>query len=379
MTNAMGTLLVAPCHFGWGSLGKLHLILNALPPLNVIYYDKENIAFDDNNFCCEKHNILDAPIDHADVALVINDPKAADFIANTDIPVIYVDSLPFLWTQTNEIPLRQSVQYYCAQKYPSHSEPVSDVLIQSHDLTWIDAIVPKSNGIKENKGIVINVGGLHSHLSGASVDAYVDLVVKPTINSLLNANQTILGVCGNLSNKMCSELNEMLPAYAIVGPQKPSDFHKLLQQASSLFTSPGSTTLIQAAVLRLPTVILPPQNLSQFLNARIYSGPNTHILNWPNEVMNFNRVQSLRPNGEDIVLDYIYGAISNARQTEELNGIIRNQLSDGITQALSQQQGHIPLTNDIGTRGAQQVAQLVSQALLAPIPRPSTARLGTKI
>jgi hypothetical protein len=54
--------------------------------------------------------------------------------------------------------------------------------------------------------------------------------------------------------------------------------------ADLLITSPGSTTILHAMAINLPTLLLPPQNLSQILNARLCSKPGADTMQWPASV-----------------------------------------------------------------------------------------------
>jgi hypothetical protein len=80
-------------------------------------------------------------------------------------------------------------------------------------------------------------------------------------------------------------------------------------------TSPGSTTILQAISIRLPTLLLPPQNLSQILNVQLFSLPGAPTMNWPASVMSTETIEQLRPQGEDAVLTYIYQSISDAARS----------------------------------------------------------------
>ncbi|MFK8905676.1 hypothetical protein ACJA3G_01295 [Streptomyces sp. YS-3] len=68
----------------------------------------------------------------------------------------------------------------------------------------------------------------------------------------------------------------------------------------------ASTTILQAASLCLPTALLPPQNLSQILNAEIFGVPGGSVITWPTSVIDRALVDELRPGGEDTVLGYVY-------------------------------------------------------------------------
>ena len=216
---------------------------------------------------------------------------------------------------------------------------------------------------------MINLGGLHSHLVGDTVEAYLRLVLIPLVSELKASGRMVSGVCGNLPGDVCRRVQSMLPDCLAIGPQTPYDFEALLKYADLLVTSPGSTTILQAISLKLPTLLLPPQNLSQILNAQLYSWPGAPIMQWPASVMTMEAVDGLRPQGEDAALAYIYQSISDAARSTgaaaDVSSTIRSALctapADGVLD---------PSLANLGQKGAAQVAQLIKQALLAPIPRP---------
>ena len=272
-------------------------------------------------------------LEDCDVALVINDPVAANQIAVRGLPVVYVDSLPYLWTTDAEIPEPKNVAHYCAQKYPMDRLPVGSSLRNWPDIHWIDPIVPISKGRRGGRGIVINVGGLHSHLVEASVDAYLNLVLFPLVEFVKTDRRIISAVCGNLGADTCASIAALLPECPTIGPQTPYDFEQILRNADLLITSPGSTTILQAISIKLPTLLLPPQNLSQIFNSELYADRSAGVMHWPTSVLNRVAIEQLRPQGEDAVLTYIYQAITDAvsstRSATEVSSIIEN----GVRQA----------------------------------------------
>lgn len=293
---------------------------------------------------------------------------AANRIADDGVPVIYVDSLPYLWTKPEELPAATKVASYCAQKFPTDRLPVSELLHRRHDVHWIDPIVPRAAHRRGGAGVVISVGGLHSHLVGDTVDAYLALVLLALASELRAMGWPVAAVCGNLPADWCRALGDRLPDCRAIGRQSPYDFERLLEGADRLITSPGSTTILQALSLKLPTLLLPPQNLSQLLNARLFSAPGAPGLSWPARVMMVERIEELRAEGEDAALSYIYRSISAAARSpaaaQEVAATIRTGLRTMPERGVLDES-----LATLGSNGAAQVAQLIKQAMLAPIPR----------
>jgi len=360
------TLLVAVSDFGWGSLGKLRLILDRLPAVDFALFGDAPI----NNVAADmlrgRHRLVSCLPERAAFALVINDPASANEIAEHGVPVIYVDSLPYLWSTPDEVPASRNVSIYCAQKYPFDRLPVSRVLMNRERIQWIDPIVPTSAYRRGGGGVVVNVGGLHSHLVGNTAKAYLRLALTPLLSALRGLPMPALAVCGNLPYDYRKEVQDMLPDCKTIGLQSPYEFEALLRNADLLITSPGSTTILQAVSLKLPTLLLPPQNLSQLLNARLFSLPSAQTMSWPLSVMQPDRIEQLRPKGEDVVLAYIYGSINAAAANEAvaldvaatIQTALRSRPKEGVLE---------PSLRSLGANGAAQVAQQVRQAMYAPL------------
>src|SRR5690349_9239116 len=110
------SLLVAAGDFGWGSGGKLRLILNRLSDLTAVALDGI-------------HTVSVAEVDRfvrpADlrtlvserrlgVGLVVGLPSIVKPLQDSGLAVIFVDSLPYLWTQNDEIAM--TADEYLAQQ-----------------------------------------------------------------------------------------------------------------------------------------------------------------------------------------------------------------------------------------------------------------------
>src|ERR1700722_15006782 len=90
------SLLAASRHIGWGGVGKLRLILDQLPGANIVLHGDEHAIPITKDFLGPHQKFDTHPPTQFDVALVINDPPSANRIANLNVPVVYVDSLPYM-------------------------------------------------------------------------------------------------------------------------------------------------------------------------------------------------------------------------------------------------------------------------------------------
>ncbi len=366
------SLLAATRHIGWGGVGKLRLILEKLPCAEVVLHGDEHSAAITKEFLGSRHKFSEHRQRRPDVALVINDPAAANSIADLDVPVVYVDSLPYVHRVDSDVPALARVAYYCAQKYPIELLPLTSPLLQKwRNITWIDPIVPLPQSRRGGGGIAINVGGLYTYnvggvqsdLADKAVDAYLKLVLFPLVNLLQTSGRKISAVCGNLSGEACRQLRAMLPECDAIGPQSPQAFERTLMNADLLITSPGSTTLLQATSINLPTLLLPPQNRSQFINAQLYSKADADIMRWPSSVLDEEKLEQMRSHGISAVLGYIFKSIIDAAASQkiadEVAAVISNAVSNAPLDGVLN-----PCLSELGVAGADQVARLLKQTAL---------------
>jgi|SRR5689334_4281075 len=363
------SLLAATRHIGWGGVGKLRLILEKLPSVQVVLYGNEHITSLMNEFLGSHHEFVERPPRQFDVALVINDPAVANSIADLKVPVVYVDSLPYVHKADTDIPALERVVYYCAQKYPVELLPLTSPLLrQWHDIKWIDPIVPVPQKRRGGQGIVVNLGGLYTYdvggvqndLARRAVDAYLSLVLFPLVNVLKTSGRKISAICGNLSAEACTKLCLMLPECDAIGPQSPHAFERTLTGADLLITSPGSTTILQAMSINLPTLLLPSQNRSQFFNARVYSKPDADIMQWPVSVLDVAKLQEMRSQGISAVLGYLYKSLIDAAASREIVQDVETIIRKAVNNAPADGVLNHSLA-ELGIDGADQVAGLVKE------------------
>lgn len=359
------TLAVAACHFGWGSLGKLRLILEQLPPHRLILFDMPPMAAQILSLDAIHHEIVSNPPATADVALVVNDPGQANALADLGLAVVYVDSLPYMWARAGEVPAPSATVAYCAQRYPKEALPLAACLASRRDLRWVDPIVPDSHRRTGGAGVVVNVGGVHSHLSGDHTLDYVELVLPGVLDGLAAAGVPLAGVCGNIGAAWEAEVKARFGDGVATGAQSGQAFELLLKTCDLLVTSPGSTTVLHAMQIDLPTLLLPPQNLSQILNAQLYLRTGCSAFAWPESVLSMPSIAALRPVGEEAVVHAIYAALFEARHDAVRRAEITERLRSGLNPL--QAEGHICTFFDRDSaRGAHQVAQILRQVCLTP-------------
>ncbi|TFE31014.1 hydroxymethylcytosylglucuronate/cytosylglucuronate synthase [Frankia sp. B2] len=372
--------------FGWGSAGKLHSILRALcpgpgsPPRLVglgtllgrdllaelpveAWYDECPRDIAELRMLLDRHGVA--------AGLVVLEPAVAAALEDAGCPTVYVDSLPHLWTKRD--PLPTGATRYCAQLCGTLPRPSWEPLRRIDRLSWVEPIVGPPRGGRRAvlPGLaVLNVGGLQSAVAAAAWPAYLQLVLGPAVQALVDSGFTRIEICGNVGTE-----DVVRPtvgdgtAVVRTGARSHERFLSLLDQAALLLTSPGLTTLVEAADCGVPTVCLPPQNVSQFLNADQFAAHavEQRRVPWPEEVLDRTAVEAARLEGEDAALRLVYGTIRRASRADSADAV-RRVLALDLYRAIDHARGSdgsSELTRLLGNGGAHQVASMVQELLAA--------------
>lgn len=272
-------LLVATSCFGLGPVGKLNAIIEYSKDKFNWYASGEKFdisifsesIFKDCCFSLDKQEILEF-VKRYDIkyAIVVLKNKMARILKDLGIKVVYIDSLPFMWSQkdADEGKIPYNVDVYCAQKTLELSDQSNNIFSKVDNLVWVNPIVNfEINSILEQKElndyILINVGGLHSPNTDG-ID-YIDIVIKPIL-SILNTEKIVI-TTSSVSNKI---LNQYLCDYKNVKIETLTqlDFLSYVKSCKTFMTSPGLTTILESSCIRDKVMFLPPQNISQFYNVK---------------------------------------------------------------------------------------------------------------
>ncbi len=276
--NKKKNILAVTSCFGLGPVGKLSAIVEASKndfnwfaageefDINV-FNDKQ--IFIDNCFTMDK-DTLKKFIDKYNIkyALVVLKNKMARLLLELNVKVIYVDSLPFMWSledaKTGKIPY--DVDCYCAQKTIGLSDESNKLFSKVKNLVWVNPIINinrsnLSTHLESEEFILINIGGLHSPTT-KGLD-YVDVVVKSIVDIYSNTKIII-----TTSSKAAIDLKEYFKDYqnVVVKNLPQNTFFEYIQNAKMFITSPGLTTILESRSIVNKVIFLPPQNISQFYN-----------------------------------------------------------------------------------------------------------------
>ncbi|GAA2654989.1 hydroxymethylcytosylglucuronate/cytosylglucuronate synthase [Streptomyces lunalinharesii] len=425
---AADTIAVTGVEFGWGSSGKLSALLAALRerserPLRFVglgsglgrpllagqgierWYDLP--AGDGPARAAVAEFVRD---ERVRAALVVLDGAAATALEGAGVPTVFVDSLPFLWTEGDRDALPLEVSAYCAQRCVELPDASREVLGSVRELRWVEAVVgsagpvpahPRRSGPRPGGRALVNLGGLRAP-ELADWTRYPRIVVPAVLAALAAYGAHEVHVAGNLPREVVERLAAgMFHVKPVAGGRMTvtagalphGEFLARLAECEVLLTSPGLTTLLEAGSLGVATVCLPPQNLSQIFNGRFHSravGADVRVV-WPSTVLSEETVMALRSDGEDAALRVVYDGIAAAshdgtphtaggapvpHRAPEAVGPRPEVLAavrDGVLAALRTAERGADwggLARVTGTGGAAQVADVVL-AILARTPTPA--------
>lgn len=318
-------------NFGLGPVGKLSSIINASRDEFEWYASGQEFdtkIFDRNKFkqvlWTEDEKKMKQFLENNDIkyALVVLKNKYARFLKSIGIKVIYVDSLPFMWTEEDaklgKIPYDMDV--YCAQKTIELNEKSKKIFSKVKNLKWVNPITPineKNSKIKLNNNIIINVGGLHSPVGNG--EEYINTVIKPLIECLKYKykSKNIILTCGNESKNNLKVVLEKCNIQIETFSQ--SKFINEIENCFLFCTSPGLTTLLEIANLDKKVIVLPPQNLSQFYNLE-YAKKLLHeykIIDWNRKGLMLQDFENINMIESEIV-STIYNRIRKLQSNTEI-------------------------------------------------------------
>ena len=339
-------IVIGTNNFGLGPVGKVSsIITNLSNEYNFFACGNEfdlNIfndgIFKDTLFSKDKDKISNfVEKNKIKYAIVVLDVELATILMDLNVKVIFVDSLPFMWTQADIdeglLPLDATV--YCAQKCCNLTEASKKVLAQVKNLKWINPIqskFEKKYRPYKEEYIHINVGGLHSPIGNG--ESYIKTVIIPLLK--IFKSEKIIITCGTTAKiSILNELkNEGIDSRNIkVETLQQKDFISSINNAKLFLTSPGLTTIYETESLHKPTIILPPQNLSQFYNIEYAKKilDEYKTINWDTQKLNLDYLQSILPKGETYVVDKIYEFI-----TELVNSNFENKFIEQFNLILKQ-------------------------------------------
>lgn len=357
------TVLMTACDFGYGPAGKLDSIAAHLGDARLVLFGSrlgrgilEFPAAATYDPTSSLEQVIAA--EDIDVVACVLDPDLATAAERLGTPTVYVDSLPFMWTDKDPIPYEVSA--YCAQRCPDVPPEAQAVLNGIANLHWVDDIVTASAGPSARRAgtVVVNVGGVHNPLSGSVRSLYAGTVIPPLLRALAERGYREVHLTGNPA--AIDGFTALEPSMRVTAGRLPHrEFIDLAVSAELLITSPGLTT-INEVLGRVPMVLLPAQNLSQVYNARHARllDPQLPSIDWPAGVLNPTEVEHRKRNGGELVaVAYIGDRIAAAAGAATTAAMLHEAAARALRDSAA---GGWPRRGKPwGTTGAAQIADLI--------------------
>ncbi|GHF55236.1 hypothetical protein GCM10010218_40830 [Streptomyces mashuensis] len=382
---------LAGAEFGWGSSGKLSAVLSALrdrSPVALrfvglasglgrpVLAERSDIAWYDLPGSAEGRRAALGEIVRSQgvrAALVVLDGPLAMDLEAAGVPTVFVDSLPFLWTEGDRAALPLDVTVYCAQRSTELPPECRDVLASVRSLRWVEAVVATAGdapaprlappaAVRPWRRALVSLGGLRAPRL-ADWTGYPRVVVPAALQALAAQGVREAHLAGNVPPGLLAGFVERPPLRVTAGPLPHGAFLAEMASCDVLLASPGLTTLLEAGRLGVPTVCLPPQNLSQIFNGRAHSravGADVRVP-WPDDVFREEDALALRAKGEEHALEHVYAGIGEAAARAGGAPAV-TALRDALLAALDRAAEGADwgaLTAGVGTGGAAQVADAV--------------------
>ncbi|MFJ3599694.1 hydroxymethylcytosylglucuronate/cytosylglucuronate synthase [Streptomyces sp. NPDC090126] len=368
---------IAGVQFGWGSVGKLAAVMDVLSARHGDRLGFVGLASTLGRPVLGAHPVdawLDVPADDEELArlvaahritaaLVVLDPELASRLQSVGVPVVYLDSLPFLWTDRDELPV--DVEAYCAQVCPVLPRACWPSLRRIRSLHWVGPVVGMTGdgGPAPVAGrAVLNLGGLESPFRDGGDDAYLSLVLESALTALRDRGFREVTITGNVDLDRLPRTSART-GLTITGGRLPrGEFLEALRTAELVVTSPGRTTLLETAALDQRCVVLPPQNLSQIANAADVAAQvdPAIVVGWPADVVDEAVLDTHKSRGEAEAVRYLYGRIAAAAARCSMYGPwLTARLSEAIGASGRPGARMAPFSGPTGGDGAAEVADIV--------------------
>lgn len=268
-----------------------------------------------------------------ELAVIVLDPDIAIIMKKIGVPVFYVDSLPFLWTESDLVPF--DVDFYFAQKCVNMNERATEIMNKVKNLKWVNPITPnilnkKNTGYNEYD-IVINLGGMHSPYGDG--EEYIKIVVVNLLEILLSKykNKKTIITCGSKAKKAIQKiLEEKNLSDVKVETLKQEDFSITVNNCELFITSPGMTTIYETCNYDKDTIMLPPQNLSQFYNIEFSKEliKRLKVIEWDRSDLELRYLSDYLNLGEEKVVEIIYTNIKKASNDFEYQKRLKENIKE---------------------------------------------------
>ncbi|MBR4410212.1 MAG: hypothetical protein IKT31_02745 [Firmicutes bacterium] len=349
-------VLACAVGFGLGPAGKLCSVVENNKCVE--WYacgDELDLSIYESNpyidVCWSKERaVLEAFVEKYGIRYAVNvlDPDAAIILEDMGIKVLYIDSLPFMWTKADLIPY--NVWAYCGQKYPNYTR--NPALNEVNNFMWVDPIIPDCKIKNRGDYFVINFGGLHSPFGDG--EEYFKIIMESLLHIVEQKSVYITG-----GKNVIRLAQELYPQF-VSRTYSHKEFLELVSGAELFFTSPGLTTIYETCEMDIKTIILPPQNLSQFYNrdAAKKVCRSVKVLDWNRDTLKMSYLERFKDSPEEETVTFIYEQIKLLADDDAYRKEYKLYMQDIMKAPFMKNDGAMP-----GNQGVKQVSEVLHRMM----------------
>lgn len=363
---AIKLIRIAPVAYGYGPIGKALHIGRELRSRLGSDVQLELVAPEHFSVVCEP-GLLDSVTAepgavHADVVVAVMNRVAAQAAAQRREPVIFVDSLAWLWDEP--LPVADHCVRYLYQDLPFLPVPAAN-LAGLPGTRGIAAIGCSGRRVGRTPGgvydpIVVSVAGVENFEVSVSAENawYVRLLLK-ALGDVGSEDPGLAARTVVFGNRRALDWAGGVVAPMTLGSGLQSDFLDSALRARRVLASPGLTTLIELLPYGVPMSLLPPQNYSQVRIATALRCADVDLpqLPWDSPVVDWLATQRLP---EKIGSQIVRNLVCERFFADGLNAAVLANLARTERPALSTADVH-RLIGPIN--GAAEVAEVVADIL----------------
>jgi hypothetical protein len=213
-------------------------------------------------------------VDASDLVVSVMNPRVAWLADRFGVPSVYLDFLTWMWPGPPSLP--RSVLRYFAAGFPGVERNLrrwGDLLPPS-ELVPPFIAPPRPAERREESDLLVNFGGLSAFLMPqGALQSYVQTMTDSVVRAVSEWPGEITVSAGEhvLSAIDQGRLRHVRDDVRFENLSHPAYIERL-EKSRALLSSPGLHATAEAAARGIPTVLLPPQNLSQALALREMPG-----------------------------------------------------------------------------------------------------------
>jgi hypothetical protein len=301
-------------------------------------------------------------IEEADFYLNVMNPISAKFVKGK-VPQAYVDSLFWMW---DIIPnWLFDLEYYFIQNFVGVASQLDRMGSKIKNKIIVGPIIDSRfvNASSRKYQLLVNFGGMESKLikvgKNTNYPFFMNKLIKEALEGL-DFDRVLVTGSENIIRVLDGRDKSEKVKYAALSHE---DFLKELSASKMLLTSPGLTASFEAFWYKIPTLFLPPQNYSQFLNLKKFRTVEVakKSVHWTD----FYPEMDIKENEDEQIgvkktLECINRFEHDAKAMKQVSEKIRNMVSQLDEKQIEKQYDFVL---GLGGNGAETIANVVSSYL----------------